>query len=366
MTVPPSPALFPEYTVPPHDPVPTLHKLLMAIFSPWTPETIEVVPLTGGITNKLYKATHTSGQSVLIRTYGQGTETIIDRDREIATHKHLYENGLAPPLYARFSNGLVYAYVPGVTAEYPWLSNPLVARSIARKLGQWHRVLSATRIEEVMESSHGADRKPADIWELMLQWAGKVPEGVVTEVSDLEAEISWARDELCLKGGREVVAHCDLLAGNVILPEKFHPDHFSSYNNSNDEDSIVDVQFIDYEYTMAAPRAFDLANHFMEWQGFECKTELIPEPVASNPVLRSWAKSYLGSSPSEKEVGEVVDQVLNFWGMPGLYWGIWAAIQSSISDLDFDYASYANLRLKEYTAWKAKYSQHKAFAGETN
>jgi len=43
-----------------------------------------------------------------------------------------------------------------------------------------------------------------------------------------------------------------------------------------------------------------------------------------------------------------------FRGMPGLYWGIWALIQATISEIDFDYASYAEVRLAEYWSWKAE------------
>lgn len=39
-------------------------------------------------------------------------------------------------------------------------------------------------------------------------------------------------------------------------------------------------------------------------------------------------------------------------GLPGFYWGIWALIQAQISEIDFDYATYAELRLGEYWAWK--------------
>jgi len=37
--------------------------------------------------------------------------------------------------------------------------------------------------------------------------------------------------------------------------------------------------------------------------------------------------------------------------------GIWALIQETISQIDFDYAAYAEIRLGEYFAWK------KAFLG---
>lgn len=34
------------------------------------------------------------------------------------------------------------------------------------------------------------------------------------------------------------------------------------------------------------------------------------------------------------------------------YRGIWALIQATISQIDFDYASYAKVRLDEYYAWR--------------
>lgn len=39
-------------------------------------------------------------------------------------------------------------------------------------------------------------------------------------------------------------------------------------------------------------------------------------------------------------------------GVPGFYWGIWALIQATISQIDFDYAAYAEVRLGEYWAWR--------------
>lgn len=38
--------------------------------------------------------------------------------------------------------------------------------------------------------------------------------------------------------------------------------------------------------------------------------------------------------------------------------GIWALIQDTISQIDFDYAAYAEVRLGEYFAWK------RAFRGD--
>ena len=43
-----------------------------------------------------------------------------------------------------------------------------------------------------------------------------------------------------------------------------------------------------------------------------------------------------------------------FRGIPGLYWGIWALIQATISHINFDYAAYAETRLAEYFGWRAE------------
>ena len=55
----------------------------------------------------------------------------------------------------------------------------------------------------------------------------------------------------------------------------------------------------------------------------------------------------------EAEVTRLLDEVDRFRGIPGLYWGIWALIQATISQIDFDYASYAEVRLAEYWACRA-------------
>jgi ethanolamine kinase len=48
----------------------------------------------------------------------------------------------------------------------------------------------------------------------------------------------------------------DLLSANVI--------------RTNVVDGQQNVAFIDYEYAVTCPAAFDIANHFAEWGGYEC------------------------------------------------------------------------------------------------
>lgn len=155
-----------------------------------------------------------------------------------------------------------------------------------------------------------------------------------------------------------VFGHCDLLSGNVII----HPESPSSLHQSKN----TTVSFIDYEYATACPPAFELANHFAEWGGFSCDVNVLPTRSVRRAFLHEYLESYTYHSSSsslslwsENENREdlesrLFDEVDRFRGIPGLYWGIWALIQHTISQIDFDYAGYAEVRLGEYWAWRGQ------------
>ena len=64
------------------------------------------------------------------------------------------------------------------------------------------------------------------------------------------------------------------------------------------------------------------------------------------------------------EITKLADEIDHYRGVPGFYWGIWALIQATISDIDFDYASYAEVRLGEYWAWRAELDGSRAASGK--
>ena len=127
------------------------------------------------------------------------------------------------------------------------------------------------------------------------------------------------------------------------------------------------VSFIDYEYSTPAPAAFDIANHFAEWGGFDCDYSVLPTRRVRRSFLREYLRStsvHLNRTHTEADVEELFEQVDRFRAIPGFYWGIWALIQAQISLIDFDYASYAEVRLGEYFAWKREVSGERVKAGE--
>lgn len=118
------------------------------------------------------------------------------------------------------------------------------------------------------------------------------------------------------------------------------------------------VSFIDYEYATPSPAAFDIANHFAEWAGYDCDYEKVPTQTQRCAFVTEYIKTYIELSGENLDAAEETQKLLEeidlFRGVPGFFWGIWALIQAMISDIDFDYASYAELRLGEYWAHKAE------------
>lgn len=90
-------------------------------------------------------------------------------------------------------------------------------------------------------------------------------------------------------------------------------------------EGIAPVTFIDYEYAVPAPAAFDIANHLAEWIGYDCDYNMIPTQSVRREFVTEYAKSYaqhrgLDSSSEAEIIARLYDDVDRFRGIPGLYW----------------------------------------------
>ncbi|KAL4786091.1 kinase-like domain-containing protein [Aspergillus varians] len=368
-------------------------RLVLTLNPDWEgPENkVEFVRFTDGITNTLFKAINRKPglteqeidkEAVLMRAYGNHTEILIDRERETNSHALLARFGLAPPLLARFKNGLLYRFIRGRPATHEDLVTESVWRGVARRLGQWHAVLpisaaasteptsaKGTSLLDSVEMT--ADGQPAttddlnviqprrpgpNIWSVIQKWVLALPAGTESQRQrrrNLQAELERVVREFDDGQGPGddglVFAHCDLLSANVIIPPL----------EDSSDDGTEPVSFIDYEYATPSPAAFDIANHFAEWGGYDCDYSMLPTRTVRRQFLTEYVRSYaehkgISESSQPEIVDRLCDQVDRFRGLPGLYWGIWALIQAQISQIDFDYASYAETRLGEYYAWRAE------------
>ncbi|XHG06819.1 hypothetical protein AWENTII_009997 [Aspergillus wentii] len=328
-----------------------------------------------------------------MRAYGNHTEIIIDREREMNSHALLASRGLAPPLLARFQNGLLYRFIRGQPTTYADLVQAPIWRGVARRLGQWHAVLpiqnkATPTTEKPTSMMHEVDldlesrvkqedditaiqpRQPGpNMWTVLQKWILVLPTtteeqrakrlGLQTEFERVVREFD---DGKGLGDGGLVFAHCDLLCANVIVLPR------SEESNKSDDEAET-VQFIDYEYATASPAAFDIANHLAEWCGYDCDYNMMPTRAVRRQFLTEYVKSYskyqgIAESAQQETVDQLFEDVDRFRGLPGLFWGVWGLIQAQISQIDFDYASYADLRLGEYYAWRRETDGSRAQAGE--
>ncbi|KAL0936615.1 choline ethanolamine [Colletotrichum truncatum] len=373
-------------------------RLILTVRPDWdtADDKIEFVRFTDGITNTLLKAVNKrkgwskediDREAILLRAYGHGTAVLIDREREAQNHELLMKYGLAPELLARFKNGMLYRYVKGSVTAPEDLRKPSIYTAVARRLAQWHATVPCITHptstnghakengtnghqdrEEIIENA--APGKPTpNVWTVMQKWILALPTETLEQrerQDKLQQELENLVEEFSQRPGLGVdglvFAHCDLLSGNVIvLPTTY------ATNGAKDQ---VSVTFIDYEYATPSPAAFDIANHFAEWGGFDCDYSVLPSRSQRREFIEEYIRAYFNILPGrsnidiESEVRKLQDEVDLFRGVPGFYWGIWALIQAVISEIDFDYASYAETRLAEYWAWKEERDGSRAAAGK--
>lgn len=341
---------------------------------------ITVNRLTGGITNMLLKCSNSQGQVVLCRVYGHGTNLIIDRHREFVLQLHLNSIGLAPAVYCRFKNGVVYGFFSGRSLKPEELRNPHLYPLIAQQLGNWHNNINTRLIEvgvaKLRQFSKKKEQKKklkkrfiSNVYELIDEWIKIIPvspslvELFATHLPDQEVtaenikqvvsdEFKWLTGVLLKHKSPVVLCHSDLLLGNIIIPDNYTVPTPDTPVEPLPPIKSNFIKFIDYEYMLPAPRAFDIANHLAEWQGFDCDREAIPVPSKLNMVMRKFVEGYLQGKGTQADVDGIIDEIQAFYGLPGFYWGIWAMIQQEISNIDFDYDKYGAQRLGEYWTWK--------------
>jgi ethanolamine kinase len=341
--------------------------------------------------------THRQGKCVHSASDNVDTANLLPE--ETASHLLLSAHNLAPPLLARFKNGMMYRFIQGTPCTPEDLRKEPVWRGVARRLGQWHAVLPvqvpSTMTPQLEESTTtNADlsisKSPLtptledvnaitpnqltpNIWTVCQRWIFALPTSTPEQTQrkqTLQAELKRCVEDFSNVTGIGqdglVLSHCDLLSGNVIiLPSSPYPDASTAPTQTTSAIEVEQVSFIDYEYTTPAPAAFDLANHFSEWIGFACEYTHIPTRSTRRAFLESYLASYNANLPAEqrphldaataKQQLDTLCEVVNqYRGIPGLYWGIWSLIQADISQIDFDYANYAEKRLAEYWEWRGQ------------
>ncbi|RGP80272.1 ethanolamine kinase 1 [Fusarium longipes] len=366
-----------------------------------------IQPLSQGTTNSLFKVTNYSVKedAVLVKVYGDGTNITIDRNstfyvplsrlelpffdscltkpavkkEELWVHKLLAERGLSSAPLVRFTNGHAYQFIPGRVCSEGDMSKTEIFRGVARELARWHALLQPVELQ-------GARKEldyEASVWSTAKRWLNAIsnsPKRSKAEIERLQEGFHYLTDKLLptdVMPEPLVLGHGDLLCGNIIVQES--ADGMKAMNGATD---VATVRFIDYEHATYCPRAFELANHFAEWTGFQCNYDKLPSTSVRRAFIREYLETHAelrrqhqhrqehhvtdcnlakkadtdlpiaNDAQVEKLMRQTVKTFAYLTRLRGR--GLCALIQAETATgtIDFDYAGYAQMRFDEYEAWR--------------
>jgi thiamine kinase-like enzyme len=256
----------------------------------------EPVALTGGITNRNYKVRF-AGSDVVVRLPGKDTELLeIDRAAEKAAAEMAARAGLGPMVVAMLDKPpcMVTEFVVGEPMQPEELRQPGTLAEAAAALRTLHAC---------------DERLPVEF--SSFQIVGTYAARIADRGAEVPSSYEWAigvahRIENVLTGPEHepVPCHNDLLPANFIRSPR-------------------GLRLIDWEYAGMGDRYFDLGN-------FAVNNELDPDQEAE------LLAAYFESPASSCRLAGL--RLMRF--MSDFREAMWGALQSTISDLDFDFNGY--------------------------
>jgi len=250
-------------------------------------------PLEGGITNRNYRV-QLGGTEYVLRLHGKDTALLgISREAERIANAAAAELGIAPAVAATFEGGLLTRFIACTTLEPREIAGR--AEEIARALRAFHDTRVAL---------------PAAFWvpDLLEDYAAIIAaRGGSLPPSYEQARTIAARIAAALPGSEPRPCHNDLLAGNLVL-----------------ERDAGRVMIVDWEYAGMGHPCFDLGNLSVN-NDFD--------DAADERLLGA----YHGTTPSRAQRATLkLMRVLS-----DVREAAWGVMQGCVSDLDFDFDSYA-------------------------
>jgi len=270
----------------------------------------EPVPLEGGITNRNYRVWF-AGEDVVVRLPGKDTELLeIDRGAERAAGELAARAGVGPEVVALLEDPpcLVTAFVEGEAMTPVELREPEAVAEVAAALRRLHGC------GETIAASFSPFRIVETYADRIAERGQAVPkhyEWAAAQAHRVEAALSGPEHE-------PVPCHDDLLAANFIRSPR-------------------GIRIVDWEYAGMGDRYFDLGNFAVNNELDEaCEAELL--------------SAYFGVTASGCRLAAL--RLMRF--MSDFREAMWGAVQSTLSDLDFDFDGYC----------EKHFSRMREFAGE--
>ena len=260
-------------------------------------QTVQIRPLSGGITNRNFVASTEHGEYV-VRIPGERTELLgIDRAHEAEAALRAAELGIGPAVLGKLEGvgTLVTELVEGHHLEpTPFTERIGDVVDLVRRFHQSGPLGGAFPIHRVVEW-HARDASARGVM------APKAYERLHQQSRRIEAAFARAPTEL-------VPCHNDLLPGNVLFADDR-------------------VWLLDFEYAGMNDVFFDLGNLSVNSDLNHEADERLLGLYFGQVTKASWARLQLMKMMSEFREG------------------MWAVVQQAISTLDTDFVSYADERL---------------------
>ncbi|TMK57326.1 MAG: choline kinase [Actinobacteria bacterium] len=256
----------------------------------------EALPLEGGITNRNYRVRF-AGSDVVVRLPGKDTELLeIDRAAEKAAGELAARAGVGPMVVAMLVDPpcLVTEFVVGEPMSAEELREPEALAEVVAALRTLHAC------EERLPVAFSGFRIVETYAARIAERGGEVPssyEWALAAAHRIEAALTGPEHE-------PVPCHNDLLAANFIRSAK-------------------GIRIIDWEYAGMNDRYFDLGN-------FAVNNELDEGQEAE------LLAAYFGAAASEQRLASL--RLMRF--MSDFREAMWGAVQSTISEIDFDFTDY--------------------------
>jgi len=343
--------------LPDHELVPAvlylLHQLLPDTWG--HVKTIKLDRISGALTNCIYVATSQytdTVQKVLVRVYGQGSEAMFERSKEMLWLERLSKQSLVPRLLSVFGNGRFEEYLESTTLKHDTLRDPRISTGIARLLRRLHGVTDV--------HPHMPENGDLEWWASIGRWMPST-ETIVRRLQETNEDERWEEidlEQLKLQinaykqwvdkiDSKIVYCHNDLQYGNVLVLQ----DGPGVTIPPSSHRQVGDTAFVDFEYGGYNPRGYDIANHFCEWKAnYHCDEAHVLHPVLY-PTLaeqKRFLREYLGHYRSEDDVNMLHAEVEAYRPASELSWALWGLVQVGRTDIDFDYMGYGLGRIREF------------------
>jgi thiamine kinase-like enzyme len=255
--------------------------------------TWQAEPLPGGLTNRIYKVTPSSGTPVVARVSSDASTSMLAIDRLAECHnaEAAARAGVGPQVVScEPTEGIsIVQWIDARTFEQADMGDSSNLARIATRCRELHAGPRFANDFDMFEVQRG-------YLDVVTKHGFRVP----SRYREFMPQVELIRDALAVRHEGTVPCHNDLLAANIM-------------------DDGRRLWFIDYEYAGNNDPCFELGNI---WSEADLEDDRLDEIV----------QAYYGAPSPAKVARARLLALMSKYG-----WTLWASIQDAVSEVDYDF-----------------------------